>query len=236
MSKQAKVFGAHVPVASFADTLSTLEKIPARAKAAERPARAALDPDTQRRLAREEGTAEGHAEGLRKGYEEGLEIGKIMGREQAYADVEAEFRAAADARLRTLEDALTEFSEGLEAATADWFRAAELALTPLVLRVAERVVTEELKLRPEAAAAIVADALGEVSHATHARVRVNPLHRPAVEAERDRLLAMAHSLRNLEITDDPSILGGCVIDTDGGVIDARIERKLDALGQALEVR
>jgi flagellar assembly protein FliH len=55
-----------------------------------------------------------------------------------------------------------------------------------------------------------------------------------VRASREDLIAMVDGIRNIEIVDDRRVdAGGCVIETNGGTIDAKLDTQLNEIGAAL---
>ncbi|MCB8932711.1 MAG: hypothetical protein H6534_04640, partial [Chthonomonadaceae bacterium] len=64
-------------------------------------------------------------------------------------------------------------------------------------------------------------------------IRANVLDAPALSRHREELAALAPSLRQVDIVEDPTIRAGCVIETDGGVVEATVEQKLQRALQEL---
>ena len=46
-------------------------------------------------------------------------------------------------------------------------------------------------------------------------------------------MTIASSLRNVEFVADPTVTAGCVIETDGGVVDATVDTKLATLDEEM---
>ena len=68
------------------------------------------------------------------------------------------------------------------------------------------------------------------------RLRVSLGDAGRVRAMREDLLTMLDGLRHLEIVDDRRVGdGGCVIETNAGTIDAKIETQLAEVARALNV-
>ncbi|MCX7800440.1 MAG: FliH/SctL family protein [Fimbriimonadales bacterium] len=178
---------------------------------------------------REAARREGYEEGLRRGLDEGREAGYREGFEKAVADVRAREQAALEefvAGLRQLEDC---FGPLLDR----FFANCEEALAPLAMAVAARLVARELSMGPEAALALAREALAEVTHADSARIRVHPLHSRALRERAADLLAVSESLKRIEFVDDPSIEGGVIVDSAGGVIDASLPTRVRNLVRAV---
>jgi flagellar assembly protein FliH len=177
------------------------------------------------------------AEAYKVAYAAGLEEGKLVGRNIGFTAGHAEgfelaFEEAA-ARKQAELDALTADFEKIIAtingAMQEWFVKSEPALAQVSTLIAKRVLARELKLAPDSILAITKEALAEVTHANSARIRINPADSGILEEHRAELMAAAESVRQLEIVSDEDIPGGCVIETDGGVVDAQIDMRLEEI-------
>lgn len=177
---------------------------------------------------RQEAVESGHAEGYRAGYAAGFEAGQERGTRHAHDAAEARY---AD-EIGRFVDGLEETGQAMLDAIQRWYGLAEESLAGLALVIAERVIAAELSTSKDAAVSIARDAIAEVTHATEARIRVHPFDSDAVRARASDLLMAAASLRSVEVVDDPAVPGGCVIETDGGVIDATIATKLRTILEA----
>ena len=98
--------------------------------------------------------------------------------------------------------------------------------------VVSRLLSSELATSRESVLAIVRETLGEITMAKHARIVVNPIDHPLLEKYRAEITRMVASLRDIEIVDDPSILGGCRVETSTGDLDATTNVRLAAFEQA----
>lgn len=155
-----------------------------------------------------------YAEGYEAGFRQGLQT--VLANEQARI-------AAFEADLRAL-------TRRIESAVELWFQKAEQSLTRVAKEAARRIVCEEIHLHPEVIEAIVRDALRHAGEATKVRVRVNPFDLPTLEQKRDDLLAACANLQGIEIVGDEGLSrGSTIVETEGGLIDATVESKLDAL-------
>lgn len=76
---------------------------------------------------------------------------------------------------------------------------------------------------------ITKQALQEVRHGTEVRVRVSPIDSSVLESRKAEILEAVSNIRQLIIVPDLKIVSGCEVDTDGGVIDARVESYLARL-------
>lgn len=175
----------------------------------------------KRDIVRTENYQRGHAEGFEQGRIDG-ELAARAEFEDAHRELIAQFAADLQARADLLDTAFTAWCESLESPLAE-----------LAAGVAARIVARELKTDPETILAIARTAITEITHATSARIKVNPFDAPVIREYAADLQAASASLRSVEIVDDPSILGGCMIETDGGSIDARVEAMITQARKAI---
>ncbi len=99
-------------------------------------------------------------------------------------------------------------------------------IADLALVAAEKIIAEEITLHPDRIEAIVAEALHRTRRAHSVTLRVHPSHG-------DVLKPAAKDLNFALELDENLTPGGCVVVTDRGSIDARIEVQLEALRRAL---
>jgi len=141
------------------------------------------------------------------------EAARREGLEAGRAEVAALLTRAAALRDRSLEDAERETAE-------------------LALAVARRVIGEELRIAPDHVRSIVREVLGRARRAREVVVTVHP-----EDAETLRSMQAEADGARFEVREDPSLTrGGCVVRTDLGELDARVEVQLDALARALGAR
>ena len=129
--------------------------------------------------------------------------------------------------------ALEESASRVDAAIDCWRADAEARLASLGASIAARILGDELRSSPERIAQIAKDAMREVASAESVRIRLNPLDSPAVRERIADVQAAAASVRSVEIVDDPAIGGGCLIESDSGVIDATIRAQIENALEAL---
>lgn len=160
--------------------------------------------------------------GYQEGFAEGMETGLACGIAQSIEEA----RAMREAELQAFVSDLNALRDDAAAAIGRWYKEAECALAQLATMIAAKVITKELATDPELVLAMTREAIQEVTHASSARIRANIADAPALTQHRDELAALAPSLRNVEIIEDPAVRAGCIIETDGGVVEATVEQKL----------
>jgi flagellar assembly protein FliH len=166
----------------------------------------------------------------REGYQRGYDEGYHDGEQQAHQHADAELQRT----LETLRTQLQQVIESVHAQHKAYLQHAESQMLDLVLEVARKVVREELKLQPAHVLAIVRDALRRVQGVGRLRIRVNPLDVDLLRQNRPSLLQVVEGIEGIEIVEDRRVdQGGCIIETEQGVYDARIRTQLGEIERAL---
>lgn len=170
--------------------------------------------------------------------EQAYREGYQRGYEQGYTDGEQHAQQQADEALQRIVEALRaqveQVVQSVQTQYHEYLQHAETQMLELASEVARKIVREELKLQPEHALAIVRDALRRVQGFTHIRIRVNPLDLELVRQNRAALLHIVDGVEGIEIVEDRRVdPGGCIIETEQGVYDARIKTQLSELERVM---
>jgi len=190
-------------------------------------------PEREIRKKKEDLYAKAYSEGYQRGFEQGRVEGAEIGTRTAIQTTTEAAAASRKVELEAFVASLQKILKSTDEAMLEWYRQAEVEIGPIVAEIAHKVVLDELKISRENVLAIVKEAMNEISHSSQARIRVNPIDSALMKSFKDEIKACAQSVRNIEIVDDASIEGGCIIETDGGLVDARIENKLAILTNEL---
>ena len=107
-------------------------------------------------------------------------------------------------------------------------------LVDLAFAVAARVLAHAVERDPAAVAEVAARALESARHRAEVTLRVHPEDLAAIRAAEGALEAGLSRARHFELVADPSVgRGGAVVETEAGTVDARLDRQLAALREAL---
>ena len=178
----------------------------------------------QRGLALAQRMVQAEAEQARKtAREEGLRAGREEGLAQARAQAE-EGRQAQQARFQDVMDALLEALRREQEATLD--AALALALAALVRILGVRPDTERVM-------ALVRQASSQLRHPGQVRVKLAPADLALLKEAGIDPAALAPQAAEVMWVADATIQGGCVLQTEAGNLDARLQRQVAALGEAL---
>ena len=108
-------------------------------------------------------------------------------------------------------------------------------ILPLALKAAKKIVGKELELHPETIVSIVMQAITPALQNHHVTIWVNKEDQELLEKEKSTLKAKLERVQNLFIKAREDIQpGGCVIETESGIINVQIENQWRAIEAAFE--
>jgi flagellar assembly protein FliH len=191
---------------------ATLLEAEARLQERERQFLAKLDEERAQLL--EAARQEGYALGLAQGKEAG---------EQTVVDLHA---AALEKLHLSIEEASAE--------RVQWYENQQKDLIKLALLIAQKILLLELVTSRESVVKMAEAALKHVTDKTHVRLRCHPSDMPRLSAARGQLTLAVDNLSTLELVGDPNVgVGGCMIDTRTGMVDARLATQLAEVAASL---
>ena len=156
-----------------------------------------------------------------KGFLEGKKVGFESGSKKA--------QAAVDGLKRALEQ--------LQSIRADIHQELEREVTHLALSIAKKIVCHEIKTTQETVVCVAREALARIDNPAKIKIKLNP---DDLRFIKDTQFQFEHFLQNFDqvhFEAEESIQsGGCLIETDRGDIDARIERQFAAIEEAFQVQ
>jgi type III secretion protein L len=108
-------------------------------------------------------------------------------------------------------------------------------ILPLALKAAKKIVAKELQLHPDTIVDIVLQALTPVTQNLKITIYVNKAEKEALEAEKPRIKEILEQVQSFSIQERDDIhSGGCIIETESGIINATIENQWRALESAFD--
>lgn len=164
--------------------------------------------------------AEEEIEELRKKTAVEAEDEKKMGFEQGF-----------QAGLESFNKHLLALDEELKALRAE----IQKKMLPLTLTAARKILGEELKVHPDRIVDIVLNSLKPVTQHKKITIYVNRADLEMLEREKPKIKAIFEHLQSLSIQERADIeAGGCIIETEAGIINAQLENQWRALESAFE--
>ena len=158
-----------------------------------------------------------------------LKVSEIekLGYEKGFAEGQ---RAGSEVGERMGEALVKQYSAGLDAINKlrrDVFAASEREVIRLALEVARKVIKREVAIDEELILTLVRVALARVADQSLATVRVNPKDFQVIQRHHAADGNAGALSESVKLVEDPLIArGGCIIETESGTIDARVEEQL----------
>lgn len=144
------------------------------------------------------------------------EAERIRGDARAHGEAQAQKRS-----LELLGQAQTLYDNAIRDAESD--------LLDMAFGLAGRIVGASLELEPDLMRILVRDVVERARGRRRVELRVHPADAPTLVADRDALVdTLGGAVLSIE-ADDSLSRGSCVLRTDAGDVDARLETRLDAI-------
>jgi flagellar assembly protein FliH len=185
--------------------------------------------------------AESEVAALRKSAQElGFEQGQREGLQNASDAIEQRARQIAEKTvsegLATALPALKAVAESLAVERDRWIADWEATAIRLAAAIAERLLGQQLRIHPDLAREMIREALQLAVGAPRIRLRLHGADAALLGAQAAEVVRALAACGEAEVVADNSLTrGGCLIDTQHGQIDARVETVLDRIvAQLLE--
>jgi type III secretion protein L len=145
-------------------------------------------------------------------------------KELAFQEGFQEALASLNKHLLLLDDELKKLREDIQK-----------KILPLAISAARKIMGEELKLHPERIVDIVMNSLKPVTQHRKVIIYVNKFDLDQLEASKSKLKKVFEHLESLSIQERSDIeSGGCMIETEAGIINAQLENQWRSLEIAFE--
>ncbi len=106
---------------------------------------------------------------------------------------------------------------------------------PIALKAAKKILGNEIKLMPERIVDIVIQSLKPVTEHRKIKIYANKEDLAILEKEKPRIKEILKEVESLSILERSDVLkGGCIIETEAGIINAQLENQWNALESAFK--
>ena len=158
---------------------------------------------------------------------------------EAHAQAQARFEVALEESIAeqaaAFEQARAAVIERIEEAASERLEELEQELAGLIASMAEKVIRRKVKAEDDVVLDVVRATIAQAAGANRLTVRVAASDEPLVREATAELLALTKGAAELEIVADPGVgPGGCIVETERGRFDARIETQIELLGAEVE--
>jgi flagellar assembly protein FliH len=159
---------------------------------------------------REKARSQGHAEGHAAGYAEGLN------------------------KAAPVIDSFTSLVRALTSARDEFYSNSENEMVELVINVAEMALGDQIEKNPGLIRHVIKSAVLKLQSREQMTIRVNPKDIAEAEKVRQDISKEVEDIEKVSFKGDPLVSrGGCVLETNMGSIDARVETQLEAMRESL---
>jgi type III secretion protein L len=125
-----------------------------------------------------------------------------------------------------LAKARTEYEQTLKSASKDMLN--------LAFKIAEKIVGKQLEIDNKIIMDIVSQALQTVRQSRQITLRVNPEDAKVLKANKDSFLEKLGHGREIDILEDKKVeRGGCIIESEIGIVEAQLQTQLERLKKVL---
>lgn len=165
-----------------------------------------------------------------RAYDSGFSAGREAGYEEGYALGHKEGVAAAQAAMGEEMALVLQVAGECQSLRAKIIAQAERDIVVLSLAIAERIIKEKVENNPDITIKVVRDVVSRLQNAERGVVRVHPSILEAVGGSK----AVMHDYAGFELVGDASVEpGGCLVETEFGRLDARLDTRFLDTSQAI---
>ncbi|UCD77012.1 MAG: hypothetical protein JSW26_16460 [Desulfobacterales bacterium] len=160
-----------------------------------------------------------------KGFNDGLEKGAADGEKAGFE--------RASKKLEPLLDSLRSALLQLKTIRAETYHHIEKEVVELALAIARKVVCREIETGREVVLGVAREALARIEDPGEIKIKMNPADLQFVNETKHQLSGLIGSMDNVSFEAEENIQsGGCIIETNFGEIDARIENQIQAVEES----
>jgi flagellar biosynthesis/type III secretory pathway protein FliH len=155
---------------------------------------------------------------------------------EAREKLEVALRTATEEQTAAFEQARDQLLRDARSAYEQRLAEIEAEMLSLTAAMAEKVIRRKLEADDEIVLDVVRDTLAQAAGANQVTVRISLADEPLVREAQRQLLATLGPVDDLQIVADEQISpGGCLVETERGKFDARIDTQLQLLSEKVDL-
>lgn len=113
-------------------------------------------------------------------------------------------------------------------------REAEGMIVQLAVSVAKTILHREVQLDPKVVKAVAKESLKLVEGRKRVSIKIHPSDSNELKELEKDILSTTQAIKDLDIIEDDHVNpGGCIIETDSGIVDAQLTTQLDEIAMSL---
>lgn len=155
-------------------------------------------------------------------YQYGFKDGKKIGLQGGRGEIEESVNY-----LNHVAETLLEKREAI-------LREAEGMIVQLAVSVAKTILHREVQLDPKVVKAVAKESLKLIEGRKRVSIRIHPSDSNELKELEKDILSTTQAIKDLDIIEDDHVNpGGCIIETDSGIVDAQLNTQLDEIAMSL---
>ena len=164
-------------------------------------------------------------------HEKGKQEGIAEGEKRGYDAAEKKFNA----EVAKLKDQTAKYFKQLETSKKDMINGLEHILLKFCVELTKKIVACELTTNPDIVLAAIKKSLAMIADRDNILIRVAPGDMETASGNKDFLSTVTERLEHVRIEEDSRISkGGCIIESNSGMVDARLGVQLDEVETLVE--
>ena len=167
--------------------------------------------------------------------EEELKTIKLEAYNDGFAEGEKTGKERGLDEIKPVVESFVASIEEIAALKNNLYEGVEVEVADLIMAAVTKIVQRELELDREIVARVIKNALKEIAVQKEVLIRLNPKDYFYILDHKERLFVGSGDLKNIKFKEDDLVgIGGCLIESGRGEVDARIEKQLEKLEAALK--
>jgi flagellar assembly protein FliH len=165
--------------------------------------------------------------------EQAYQRGLADGRKQGMIDAENSWHEFGEKKIEPLLMCLQEVLLQLNNIRKETYKEIEKEVVELALAIAKQVICREITIDRDIVVCVAREALAKVEDPGRVKIKMSPCDLQFANETRSQLSNLIKNIENVTLEAAENIQnGGCIIETDLGEIDARIEKQLQAVEES----
>ncbi len=164
-------------------------------------------------------------------------IMELKGRAYAQGFTEGE-KAGIDSERKNLKSALDTLGQVVQQLVEirnEIYRYSEKEVVSLAMGIATKIIRHEVTINKNVILNVLKQALKKTVDYDKIKIRVNPSDLQFLKTQNHQFSHLIDNMESIAFEEDEAILtGGCLIETNSGDIDARIDKQLEAVEEVFE--
>lgn len=168
---------------------------------------------------------------IREAFQKGQQEGFLRGEKSAYDKARSEY----DRQIRDIQEKLVTVFNNIEESRRELINETERNILDTAMVIAQKIINTEISLNPKIILGVIKKALSFIVDRHGLVVRVSPNDLESVTHKKDFWTSITERLDKVTVESDSRIeKGGCIIESNTGVADARITVQLKEIMEVID--